>query len=644
MAPRWGGLRPEPYDPNARDADNDGVVQEGTAWERPAGTNLVDELGQAIQRGANSATRPSGMRVVSADGKPVDYIPTYDRPGAKRPGGTPSTGAATPLSEHGARSLRERGIPSIREVTTPKPPPSPTPIPTRTTPEVPEVKPPEPEKPASVRSRIKKKNAEILGRMAERGGAFGRITKAYKDRQDKRNAYTVLTPEEDAKFRREKMKGHLDAWKFFLSTGKAPTRENGFEGQLLGFESLATFELRRDGMDPALVQHIIDTDTDDLIAEIEASTLAFHRGIDKSVRVRIKGDAVFEMLEDGSYATTHEEGAIGPMSAASQRVNYEVALGLPREVEADLRPASGYITHEAFVESAKKAFEEKYGRPPTEFDILLLTEGDTTPYGHIELILHPDVAGRTVFARGDSLNNHSQTALMEDATDIEIMNALLGANAAESHLFVQQSLSYLEASLTGDFSRINSPDKVWDGTQGEDPYYRRLSANYIEALVGGSFDTDEIKEVRISPEGRIPSHEVRKATIDEFYSPDGLRSAGMTEEEIAFVLENKILPRGNNGDTTGFPAGQRVDQVMEIRMARRLEDGFRAAGVEKVIQLHPSGLDIMDIENYGEQQSLGNTPEEIRVARARKEIVEELRKSIERKKNPPKPRSGGLLA
>ncbi len=200
----------------------------------------------------------------------------------------------------------------------------------------------------------------------------------------------------------------------------------------------------------------------------------------------------------------------------------------------------------------------------------------------------------------------------------------------------------MEGSLTGDFSRINSPGKAWDGTQGEDPYYRRLSANYIEALVGGSFDTDEIKEVRISPEGRVPSLEVKKATINEFYSPEGLRAAGMTEEEIAFILENNILPRGYNGDSTLFPAGQRVDQVMEIRMAQQLEDGFRAAGVERVIQLHPSGQDIMDLENYGSQQSLGNTPEEIRVARARKEIVEQLRESIERKKNRPAPTSGGL--
>ncbi len=110
MAPRWGGLRPEPYDPDARDADGDGIVQEQTAWERPVGTNLVDELGRAITRGTNSGTRPRGMRVVGRDGKDVDYTPTYGKGPA---GGKP--GAATALSDHGAGSLGERGIPTVGE-------------------------------------------------------------------------------------------------------------------------------------------------------------------------------------------------------------------------------------------------------------------------------------------------------------------------------------------------------------------------------------------------------------------------------------------------------------------------------------------------------------------------------------------------
>lgn len=76
-------LRPEPYDPDARDADGDGIVQEGTAWERPLGTRFLRPNGQPVRAGLEMADRPSSARLVDANGKDVDYTPTYDRPGYK---------------------------------------------------------------------------------------------------------------------------------------------------------------------------------------------------------------------------------------------------------------------------------------------------------------------------------------------------------------------------------------------------------------------------------------------------------------------------------------------------------------------------------------------------------------------------------
>ena len=120
MAPRWGGLRPEPYDPDSRDADGDGIVQEETAWERPVGTNLLDELGRAITRGSSVGARPRGLRVVDSSGKDVDYTPTYQRPGAAP--GSERVGGTTALADHGAGSLKERGMPSVRAVAAPRVP------------------------------------------------------------------------------------------------------------------------------------------------------------------------------------------------------------------------------------------------------------------------------------------------------------------------------------------------------------------------------------------------------------------------------------------------------------------------------------------------------------------------------------------
>ena len=68
--PRWGGLRPEPYDPDARDADGDGIVQEGTAFERPFGTRILDQLGRDIIKGSNLLSR-DGLQYRDRNNQPV---------------------------------------------------------------------------------------------------------------------------------------------------------------------------------------------------------------------------------------------------------------------------------------------------------------------------------------------------------------------------------------------------------------------------------------------------------------------------------------------------------------------------------------------------------------------------------------------
>jgi hypothetical protein len=104
MAPKIV-LRPEPYDPDAQDGDGDGIVQERTAWERPAGTRLLQN-GAEIVRGSTLPSRPSSLRVVGRDGKDVSYTPTWQR----------GKNTQSPLADHGATNLVESGMPSLRQI------------------------------------------------------------------------------------------------------------------------------------------------------------------------------------------------------------------------------------------------------------------------------------------------------------------------------------------------------------------------------------------------------------------------------------------------------------------------------------------------------------------------------------------------
>ena len=81
VSTRWGGLRVEPYRNNPKDADLDGIVQEGTIWERPAGTFIVDVIGNLIREGAPGRTLEDrgNSRIVDKDGNEVAYVPSWRR-------------------------------------------------------------------------------------------------------------------------------------------------------------------------------------------------------------------------------------------------------------------------------------------------------------------------------------------------------------------------------------------------------------------------------------------------------------------------------------------------------------------------------------------------------------------------------------
>jgi DNA polymerase III epsilon subunit-like protein len=107
-------LRLEPYDPDARDADGDGLVQEGTAWERPAGSRIVDDLGKEIKRGLTSPYRNTRFKIVDKDGNNLDYQPTYGRDADFDPKDEKPT-----LEKLGYRSIEQMGLSTVADMVLP---------------------------------------------------------------------------------------------------------------------------------------------------------------------------------------------------------------------------------------------------------------------------------------------------------------------------------------------------------------------------------------------------------------------------------------------------------------------------------------------------------------------------------------------
>lgn len=111
----------EPYDPDARDGDGDGIVQDGTPWERPAGTRILDVLGNELERGFAGDILPTGSRIVDADGNEVAYKPKADR--EKTPEGAAEDVIAGPQPR--METLKDRGLQPVTEIVNPPPPAQP---------------------------------------------------------------------------------------------------------------------------------------------------------------------------------------------------------------------------------------------------------------------------------------------------------------------------------------------------------------------------------------------------------------------------------------------------------------------------------------------------------------------------------------
>ena len=488
---RWGGLRLEPYDPQARDADGDGIIQEGTAWERPAGTTLLDFAGNAIPAGTNSATRFAGLRIMDGEGREVQYTPSYEGAGA---GGT-----GTALGEHGAMSIGERGLPTVRDYVTPPENPQPaTVLPsTDTEPNDTEVddlealveemlEPRAPEDGLSV-SRI---DAEIPDRdqlpyvFGLRGSAdakdgprpAGAEMQRYVDQnelarsiQQRIRSHFRTSPDSDAE-------RQIDLW-----------------------------------LDEAETKRIVNLAIQDVLDAYE----------EKDLLIAAQDAKVIEILKSGRFKTQHETGTTGGYLNPEYRVGFEErTLGVPQDIDVRRRPIYGWLRKQ----SRRGGIEAE--------DMSLAS----SIYGRINFRLKKDLKGRTTVTFGDSLGEDRIGVPMLSKDRKAVVSAWYGAEAAESAIvaalrtedefhaswiidaiggatFIDQVQSRVTARAIQEHPELASvlgePEDFSGGGLGQ----------YIETQIHGGVDVRDIEEIEVPSE--VPDS-VREE-IERLAEPYGIK-------------------------------------------------------------------------------------------------------------------------
>lgn len=240
------------------------------------------------------------------------------------------------------------------------------------------------------------------------------------------------------------------------------------------------------------IAHVSNMSPVELKQNIRDAVIDFHSGLDPRVRIQTPRQELKSILENG-YKTVHGINQ-SDHSQTPIRTMFETYNGIHPDVPAELRPASGYIIHKDWEEREIKDADKMLEGIGTDDSFPELVQnvpsrkgrGNVDIYGHLEITLRPEVANRTRYIMGDSLNNWIDTD-----------------NPAASTPLVGTNIDSIEGALLtaqdGRHTALELLHGAWSKNHGQSTRHDNgRIPHYIEALVSGSFDKNDIESVSIN--------------------------------------------------------------------------------------------------------------------------------------------------
>lgn len=561
---RWGGLRLEPYDPQARDADGDGIVQEGTAWERPNDTILRDATGKPLEAGITSPTRLAGTRVFTREGREIQYTPSYQ--------GVEAGIGGTALGDHGAASLGERGLRTVRDYVTPPEQPS-----------APEVVQPEPIRPEAVPAApavVERATPEV--RAPESDIIDGREEEV-KDRDQL--PYVVG------------LRGSTDASDGPRRSDDDPIRKLPMILNRGGERSRLIEAIRdyfRDNPNPEKqerieelltdteVKRIVDLGVQDLLDAYE----------DQDVLIAVPDSVAVDVLRTGRVKSQHETATSGGMLDQQYRTDFEEwRLGVPRDIDVRKRPVYGWMRTRRRDDGVEKEIEDL-----------------ASPiYGRINLRLKDDLKSRATVTFGDSIGEAtSGVPLLSEKRKaiVALWYAEAAKNPAVAALRNENDFhaGWINEAFGSATFLSEAQSRIVERAIQEHPELNEILGGipdfsagnygrYIEAQIHGGVDVRDVKAIEV-PEG-VPD-EIR-SEIQRLAEPYGIKVG--TKEELDSPSVGDLV--GPKAEEVG-PKAEELD-VPEGR--KRIRDRIRQKNKKILDDLEQSGSRFGRIDNeYKEAQ------------------------------------------
>lgn len=338
---------------------------------------------------------------------------------------------------------------------------------------------------------------------------------------------------------------------------------------------------------------------DELRARIDRAVMEYHNGFD--TRPRVISD--LETVE-GIWTPGQPLDQRGMLPARSNTYwdpfedAYDVANGFSHEGD-DARPLLGTLLHAEEDNRITEYLKQVTGFPAIRdnefFDRVAESPVGKLIAGDVELVLRADVARRTGYGMSDARGRVALGVLVHDDDPAKVRSAMLtrrfGAEGLDEFGTLQAAHDFLDADLTGDFSRIGGmpTDTASLELRGRvKPLERRITAGaQAEAFIAGGFNGEELENVRIGS-AALKYDKVFLSRGEVGADSRDLRQrlgfAGLSQTEVDTVFE---FAQSGRLDLAS------ADLMRQSKAAREQADRFARLGVNATFT-NKQGVNVLD--------------------------------------------------
>jgi len=319
-------------------------------------------------------------------------------------------------------------------------------------------------------------------------------------------------------------------------------------------------------------------------------------------------------------------------SAKKYAVEYQSRIGIHPDTPDSDRPVSGYVVHKSQRDMTVDALKKKgivAGDMPFEYESEDTPMGNVGVDGDIEIILRPEVSGRTAYGFGRGPEQQTRPVWMNSDDPDDIMDALLHPTSDNYKTRFANAMIVADDNDIASFMNSKSikPSKLNSDYESKlDSFKSDLSGQQpLGAHIMGGFKKEEISAV-VHPWSKIQeaSKDVDISdAIEQEPISEKLSRLGFSPEEIQYFYSL-------NGNSLGSINTSAMQQLRAYRKSQEISDKYKKMGIPEVQFAHKHGLDMLSPRSYSITNNDEGDVEDVLKERIQAEIDNELKAALKK--------------